>query len=311
MAEPHFRTAQATPFIDDPATGDLGRDLNEPFGLGSGADELPPPDSMFDDTPPDSITPIDPLDNGSGLDDMPLEPLPFDDNTSQPRQPVFEQPSTDRNPATAVEADPDTGDALLDPFDRPRTGDGLGTAQPTPADTADAAQAAARRGESLEAARQRSEKACADELAKIKSKRLDDIDLSIRIAGTPGEDFPFECSIDDGTPFSPRAWYEVTYMWKAAANCHKPLFFEDVHLERYGHSWGPGLQPIVSGAHFFSRLPVLPYQMGLTPPNECIYPLGHYRPGNCAPYMIDPIPFTWRAAIFEAGAWVGGAAIIP
>ncbi|MGI9454926.1 MAG: hypothetical protein ACR2NU_00095, partial [Aeoliella sp.] len=87
--------------------------------------------------------------------------------------------------------------------------------------------------------------------------------------------------------------------------------FEQHHLERYGHSWGPCLQPIVSGAHFFTRLPVLPYCKGLYPPNECIYPLGHYRPGNCAPYMVDPIPFTWRAALFQAGATVGTAGVLP
>ena len=77
-------------------------------------------------------------------------------------------------------------------------------------------------------------------------------------------------------------------MWKASALCHKPLYFEDEALERYGHSWGPCLDPLVSGAHFFCKLPVLPYCMGVHPPNECMYALGHYRPGNCAPYMMRP-----------------------
>jgi hypothetical protein len=100
-------------------------------------------------------------------------------------------------------------------------------------------------------------------------------------------------------------------MWKASALCHKPLYFEDEALERYGHSWGPCLDPLVSGAHFFCKLPVLPYCMGVTPPNECMYALGHYRPGNCAPYMCDPIPLSCRGAVFEAGAVVGAAAILP
>ena len=51
--------------------------------------------------------------------------------------------------------------------------------------------------------------------------------------------------------------------------------------------------------------------MGLEPPNECIYTLGYYRPGDCAPYMIDPLPLSVRGALFEAGAWVGGVAIFP
>ena len=165
--------------------------------------------------------------------------------------------------------------------------------------------------EALERRRARASEVCAEELAKLKASTLRDIDLSIRLTGTPGTDLPFGCTLDDGSVYTPRSWNEVTYMWKASGQCHKPLYFENAHLERYGHSWGPGLQPIVSGAHFFTRLPVLPYAMGLKPPCECIYPLGHYRPGNCAPYMIDPIPFTWRAALFEAGAWAGGAAIVP
>jgi hypothetical protein len=100
-------------------------------------------------------------------------------------------------------------------------------------------------------------------------------------------------------------------MWKASALCHKPLYFEDEQLERYGHSWPPCCQPLVSGAHFFTRLPVIPYCMGVEPPNECIYALGHYRPGSCAPYLCSPIPISARGAIFEAGAAVGAAAILP
>ena len=58
-------------------------------------------------------------------------------------------------------------------------------------------------------------------------------------------------------------------------------------------------------------VPILPYKMGLELPDECMYTLGYYRPGDCAPYMLDPLPVSIRAGLFEAGAWVGGAAIIP
>ena len=152
---------------------------------------------------------------------------------------------------------------------------------------------------------------CAEELAQLKAQRLDTIDLEIGIHGVEGEDYPFVCSIDDGSLYAPRQWAEVTFMWKASALCHKPLYFEDVHLERYGHSWGPIAQPIVSGAHFFTRFPVLPYCMGLKAPNECVYTLGHYRPGNCAPYMIDPVPFTWRAALYQTGGVFGVIGFLP
>jgi hypothetical protein len=136
------------------------------------------------------------------------------------------------------------------------------------------------------------------------------IGLDIRVKGRAGDDIPIECDLEGGN-FNERNWCQTNVMWKASGLCHKPLYFEDPHLERYGHEWGPISQPIVSGAHFFGTFFILPYKMGLQTPNECVYALGHYRPGSCAPYMIDPLPFTWRAALFEAGAWVGGAAAIP
>jgi hypothetical protein len=51
--------------------------------------------------------------------------------------------------------------------------------------------------------------------------------------------------------------------------------------------------------------------MGVEPPTECVYALGHYRPGSCAPYMCDPIPISYRGALFQAGAVVGAAAVLP
>lgn len=152
---------------------------------------------------------------------------------------------------------------------------------------------------------------CEEELAKLKARTLYEVDLNIAVNGDPGQDFPFECSIDDGSWHQGRCWCETTYMWKASALCHKPLYFENESLERYGHSWGPCCDPLVSGAHFFCTLPVLPYCMGVHPPNECMYALGHYRPGNCAPYMISPVPISCRGALFQAGAVVGAAAILP
>lgn len=109
----------------------------------------------------------------------------------------------------------------------------------------------------------------------------------------------------------PRQWAPTTYTWKASGLCHNPLYFEDVHLERYGHSWGPYLQPIISGGHFFLSTATLPYKMGLNPPGECIYTLGYYRPGSCAPYMLDPFPLSVRAAAAQAGAVTGMAFFLP
>ena len=99
--------------------------------------------------------------------------------------------------------------------------------------------------------------------------------------------------------FQPRCFAPITYAWTASGLCHKPLYFEDVQLERYGHMCGPWLQPFASGFQFFATIPVLPYEMGIELPGECIYTLGYYRPGDRAPYMLDPIPLSVRAAFFE------------
>ena len=139
---------------------------------------------------------------------------------------------------------------------------------------------------------------------------LKDIDdLSTDITPSKG-DLPRDCPLGHEV-FKPRAFAPITYTWTASGLCHKPLYFEDVQLERYGHMAGPWLQPFASGAHFFLTFPILPYKMGLEVPNECMYTLGYYRPGNCAPYMFDPIPLSVRAALFEAGAVVGLVYMIP
>jgi hypothetical protein len=158
---------------------------------------------------------------------------------------------------------------------------------------------------------QRATEDCDAAFERMRGRKLYDVNLNIAVTGTQGEDYPFECSIDKGEWHAGRSWCDTTYMWKASALCHKPLYFEDEALERYGLSWGPCLDQIVSGAHFFCKLPVLPYCMGVQPPNECVYALGHYRPGNCAPYMIDPVPLSCRGAAFQAGAATGAAFVIP
>ncbi len=117
-----------------------------------------------------------------------------------------------------------------------------------------------------------------------------------------GEDFPCDCKLGRQSRPDSRARHlrRTTFNWKATGTCHKPLYFEDVQLERYGHSWNPVVQPFMSAAHFFVSVPLLPYKMGLNPPSECVYSLGYYRPGSCAPYLLEPIPFSLRAAVFEA-----------
>jgi hypothetical protein len=121
---------------------------------------------------------------------------------------------------------------------------------------------------------------------------------------------PTECALGD-EQLAQRNWTSSTLTWKASGVCHKPLYFEEPALERYGHSSGPVLQPLLSGAHFFGNVIALPYNLGLDPPNECEYPLGRYRPGSCAPYLVPPVPVSLRAGLLTAGLYTGGVFVIP
>ena len=141
------------------------------------------------------------------------------------------------------------------------------------------------------------------------TKPMTEIGYDISMAVSRDE-LPPECSINYGE-FMPRNWRRTCFQFKAPCLCTKGAYFEDVDLERYGHSWGPFLQPVISGGKFFLTVPLLPYKMGLIPPNECVYTLGHYRPGSCAPYIIDPLPLSLRAGLLQAGAVVGAVYLIP
>ncbi len=147
---------------------------------------------------------------------------------------------------------------------------------------------------------------------KLHQLQFDELGLADRKQFLAMYRLPMDCTIvGQGSPVKPRHWTASTFTWTASALCSKPNYFEEVQLERYGHSPGPIIGPIISSAHFFATFPVLPYKMGLTPPNECVYTLGYYRPGNCAPYLLDPIPLSVRAGLWQAGAWVGGVFLIP
>lgn len=121
---------------------------------------------------------------------------------------------------------------------------------------------------------------------------------------------PAECTFGD-QQFAQRNFTPSTLTWKASALCHKPLYFEQVQLERYGHTAGPILQPVLSGAHFFGSVITLPYQAGINPPWECQYALGYYRPGSCAPWLVPPVPLSVRGGLWQAGAVVGGVFLFP
>lgn len=114
----------------------------------------------------------------------------------------------------------------------------------------------------------------------------------------------------EGFPYGyQRDWYPTVAMWEAPSFYHRPLYFEEVNLERYGHRH-THLQPVASTAHFFANTLALPYKIGVNHPCERIYTLGHYRPGDCNPHARHGLPWSWRGAAYT-GAVYTGVAFIP
>jgi hypothetical protein len=106
-------------------------------------------------------------------------------------------------------------------------------------------------------------------------------------------------------------WYCREFHWEAPEFWHRPLYFDDVPLERYGQSCHPLAQPVKSGARFFLTLPILPYKAGIDRPCDMIPNLGYYRVGSCNPGVRQWLPLEADAALFESGAWVAAFLLLP
>ncbi len=87
--------------------------------------------------------------------------------------------------------------------------------------------------------------------------------------------------------------------WVAPVFCHQPVYFEETMLERHGHERFPCIQPIVSGATFFTNIIFLPYQAYLQPPLQERYNTGNYRMGSAAPALRQRAPYDAGALRFQ------------
>jgi hypothetical protein len=115
---------------------------------------------------------------------------------------------------------------------------------------------------------------------------------------------PKEIALSEG-PYQPPSFSPSVYAWQASNICYNPLYFEDPDLERYGHTWPFLVQPLVSSLRMTIQAAGIPYQMVLNPCHSAVYPLGFYRPGDCAPKLIYQIPWNCEAAVVEAAAITG------
>ena len=168
---------------------------------------------------------------------------------------------------------------------------------------------------SITAATDGYERDCRISREYLLNRTLADISLDIAVAGVPGQDFPVSCDIE--THQIPINGYRLgqqeplNFAWTASGLCHKPLYFRELQAERYGHTIGPISQPFLSAAHFFCNAAVLPYKMGMRPPQECVYALGHNWPGDPAPRYLPAVPISLRGGIMQAGAVLGAVYVLP
>jgi len=95
------------------------------------------------------------------------------------------------------------------------------------------------------------------------------------------------------------SWAIGTKTWIAPIFCHQPTYFEDTMLESHGHERFPCVQPLVSGARFYSGIAFLPYLSYLNPPLRYSPSYDHYRPGSSAPALRQRAPYDRGALRFQ------------
>jgi hypothetical protein len=110
-------------------------------------------------------------------------------------------------------------------------------------------------------------------------------------------------------PYGPdreAGWSVKTKHWVAPVYCHQPTYYEDVMLEHHGHERCVVLQPVLSGARFYTGIFFIPYLATLRPPLQDIPSTGHYRAGSCAPALRQRAPYDPTAMKVQAAATAAG-----
>jgi hypothetical protein len=110
-------------------------------------------------------------------------------------------------------------------------------------------------------------------------------------------------------PYGPdreAGWSVKTKHWVAPVYCHQPTYYEVVMLEHHGHERCVVLQPVLSGARFYTGIFFTPYLATLRPPLQDIPSTGHYRPGSCAPALRQRAPYDPTAMKVQAAATAAG-----
>lgn len=229
------------------------------------------------------------------------EPAVVDESPLDEAPPPGDEPSLDE----AVVSDSPTGDG----------DERLEADTPTMADTAEDTEEIATPGPLL---RSPSKPDAGENDRDRFSRRVVDVPLDIR--PTQGDmpddlaakEFGKELTIDETWPSDepsdePADIYCSYTPWTI---CYRPLYFEDIRLERYGNHVGY-LQSGLSGVRFFSQIAALPYKMTVHPPRSCQCSNGFSRRGDCPLSGYGHREFRWDASLVEAAAVAGVVYILP
>lgn len=92
--------------------------------------------------------------------------------------------------------------------------------------------------------------------------------------------FDFFDAVRYGGPFNPRTFAASASIFRGPNVHYRPLYFEQVALERWGQSYGNIPQPFIAQAMFYIDLIFIPYSIGKNPPWVC-------HSGQCLPKPGD------------------------
>lgn len=158
----------------------------------------------------------------------------------------------------------------------------------------------------------KSDESVPQDASELMSKKLTDIKPTLEYAwgGIEKESLPdeFHSRMDKGT-YTVATPPRTVLQWEPTNLWYHPLYFEDVGLERYGHTNKPYIQPFVSTGRFFGQVAMLPYQMTLHPPKAREFALGYYQPGEWAPKKKYQVPFNEEATAVEF-LWITGLILL-
>lgn len=110
-------------------------------------------------------------------------------------------------------------------------------------------------------------------------------------------------------PDRPEGWSYSDKRWIAPVFCHQPTYYEDIMLENHGHERCPSLQPMISGARFYTGIFLTPYFYCVQGPFADVASVGRYRPGTVAPALrqrppYDPYAIGTQTVSTGTGIWL-------